>query len=173
MALPRASGDQDDAIEWSETRRLSWPDFKAKPPSGQLVGARSALGFGYSFGCRDGQLHARVVARFHPDKSWVGYRIISSGLASRVGLQHEQTHFDLAEVYARRIRQFFRQLKDPCPRSDAELERLADRLFRNESAAQRRYDTETESGQRGDRQEKWDKDVAQQLAELAAFVDGK
>src|SRR5687767_2989297 len=104
---------QDDLIVWSESRRLTWDDFKARPPSGQLVGAKSALGFGFVFGCRDNQLHTRVVARFHPQQSYVGYRIISSGLASRAGLQHEQIHFDLAELYARKIRKFFRELKDP------------------------------------------------------------
>ena len=169
MVASQSATATDDIIVWSAERKLTWDDFKARPPSGSLGGARAALGFGFTFGCRDNQLQVHVAARFHPQQSWVTYRIISSGLASRVGLQHEQTHFDLAEVYARRIRKYFRELKDPCPRSDAELEALAEPLFREEGAAQRRYDKETENGQLGGRQERWDKDVARQLGELSAF----
>jgi hypothetical protein len=170
-AAGQSAATDEEVIVWSAERRLTWDDFKARPPSGLLGGARSALGFGFAFGCRDGQLHARVVARFHPRQSWVAYRIISSGLASRAGLQHEQTHFDLAEVHARRIRRFFRELKDPCPRTDAELDALAEPLFRNESAAHRKYDDETENGQQGNRQAEWDKRIAAELSALAAFVD--
>jgi hypothetical protein len=169
LAGTQADIPADDTIVWSAERKLTWNDFKARPPSGALGGARSALGFGFAFGCRENKLYAEVVARFHPDKSWVAYRIISSGLASRAGIQHEQTHFDLSEVHARRIRKFFRELKDPCPRSDAELEALAEPIFREEGAAQRRYDDQTENGQLGGPQERWDKDVARQLGELSAF----
>src|SRR5687768_12026163 len=171
IAAGQAPPPSEDVIVWSTARRLTWSDFKARPPSGQLGGAISALGFGFVFGCRDGQLHARVVARFHPNQSWVAYRIISSGLGSRVGLQHEQTHFDLAEVYARRIRRYFRELKDPCPRSDAELDALAEPMFRDERAAQRKYDDETENGQQDNRQATWDKRVAAELSKLSAFGD--
>lgn len=171
LTAGQAPAPDDDVIVWSAVRRLTWDDFKARPPSGMLGGAKAALGFGFAFGCREGQLHVRVVARFHPPKSWVAYRIISSGLASRAGLQHEQTHFDLAEVYARRIRRYFRELKDPCPRSDAELEALAEPMFRDEGAAQRKYDDETENGQQGNRQATWDKRVAAELSELAGFAD--
>jgi hypothetical protein len=170
LASAQSAVPGDDVIVWSAERPLTWNDFKARPPSGFLGGARSALGFGFAFGCRDNQLHAQVIARFHPEQSWVAYRIISSGLASRVGLRHEQTHFDLAEVHARRIRKFFRELKDPCPRSDAELEALAEPIFRADGAAQRRYDDQTENGQLGGPQERWEKDVARQLGELSAFA---
>lgn len=133
----------DEVIVWSATRKLDWKDFKGKPPAGTLGGALSAISHDYAAGCRDDALQVRVQTIFMPRQSWVTYRIAASGLASRVGIVHEQIHFDLAEVYARRIRKMFRELRDPCPRSDAELMGMAERVIKEHWTAQRRYDTET------------------------------
>jgi hypothetical protein len=170
--VPGAQDPQgaDEVIVWSPTRKLDWKDFKGKPPAGTLGGALSAISHDYAVGCRDDVLQVRVRTVFMPRQSWVTYRIASSGLASRVGLVHEQIHFDLAEVYARRIRKRFRELRDPCPRSDAELMGMAEQVINDHWTAQRRYDTETENGQVGRRQEDWERKIAGELAALAEFA---
>jgi uncharacterized protein DUF922 len=160
----------DEVIVWSAARKLDWKDFKGKPAAGTLGGALSAISHDYAAGCRDDALQVRVQTIFMPRQSWVTYRIASSGLASRVGLVHEQIHFDLAEVYARRIRKMFRELRDPCPRSDAELMGMAERVLKEHWTAQRRYDTETENGQLERRQNDWQKKIDGELAALAQFA---
>lgn len=162
---------QPDVIAWSASRRLTWDDFRGKPP-GQLTGAQSAISYYRALGCRDGALHVQITAEFLPEQSYVAYRILGSGLASPAGLQHEQIHFDLAEVYARRVRKLFGELANPCPRSDDELEALAAKILREASARHQRYDVETRSGEDGPRQALWAKTVARELAELAAFAVG-
>lgn len=171
--VPSAQDPQGahEVIVWSAARRLDWKDFKGKPPAGTLGGALSAISHDYAVGCRDQVLQVRVQTIFMPRQSWVTYRIASSGLASRVGLVHEQIHFDLAEVYARRIRKLFRELRDPCPRSDAELMGMAEQVIKDHWTAQRRYDTETENGQVGRRQEDWQRKIAGELAALSEFVE--
>ena len=158
-----------DPIPWSATRKLDWRDFRAKAP-GELAGARSMLKYSYSIGCRDGQLHATISTLFLPDQSWVAYRIVSSGLASPLGLRHEQTHFDLKEVYARRVRRMFAELSSPCPRSDGELFAMAERMFRQEAAGQKLFEDETQSGTIEARQLNWEKRVAADLEALRAFA---
>jgi len=158
-----------DPIPWSATRKLDWRDFRAKAP-GELTGARSVLSYRYSIGCRDQQLHATITAFFLPDQSWVAYRIISSGLASPVGLRHEQTHFDLKELYARRVRKMFAELATPCPRSDDELFAMAERILREEGATQRRFEDETRNGENERRQIEWEKRVAGELDALKGFA---
>ena len=141
-----------------------------KPPAGTLGGALSAISHDYAVGCRDQALQVRVQTIFMPKQSWVTYRIASSGLASRVGLAHEQIHFDLGEVYARRIRKLFRELHDPCPRSDAELMGMAEQVIKEHWTVQRRYDFETENGQIERRQNDWARKIAGELAALSEFV---
>jgi len=170
-ALASAQTPGQEIIVWSPTRVLDWKDFKAKPEGGALGGARIAISHEYSLGCRDGVLQARVQAIKQPSKSGVTYRILSSGLASRVGLRHEQLHFDLAEVYARRIRKLLRELPSPCTQSDAELNAMAERVIKEHWDVQQRYDVQTEHGQVERHQNEWDRRITSELKQLTAFGD--
>jgi len=162
---------QDDAIVWTATRKLTWDDFKAKPLR-ELDGARSAISHTVQIGCRGGSLQVRVLTLFHPQQSSVTYRIISSGLASRVGLAHEHLHFDIAEIFARRIRGMYAELAEPCPRTDEALQALADPIFRELQAEQRRFDDQTRFGELEAKQLEWAKRIAAELDALQAFQDG-
>lgn len=162
---------QDDAIVWTATRKLTWDDFKAKPLR-ELDGARSAISHTVQIGCRGGSLQVRVLTLFHPQQSSVTYRIISSGLASRVGLAHEHLHFDIAEIFARRIRRMYAELAEPCPRTDEALQALADPIFRELQAEQRRFDDQTRFGELEAKQLEWAKRIAAELDALQAFQDG-
>jgi len=168
VGTPRA-WRQADPIPWSATRKLDWPDFHAKAP-GRLSGAQSVLGFSYAIGCRSGALQASFTAMFYPDKSWVAARISTSGLATWIGLRHEQLHFDLKEVYARRLRKHFAELENPCPVADETLDAMTGPLMRAESAAQRRFDVETSNGEREDKLIEWERQVAADLAALSAYA---
>jgi hypothetical protein len=171
VPLARDPQSADEIIVWTTTRKLDWKDFRSKPPPNTLAAALSAISHDYAVGCRDQALQVRVQTIFVPGKSWVAYRIVSSGLASRVGIRHEQIHFDLAEVYARPIRRTLRELRDPCPRSDAELAGMVEQVIKEHWAAQRRYDTETENGQLEAKQNDWEKRIAGELTALAAFAE--
>lgn len=159
-----------DYIVWTPARTLDWKDFTATPPKNRLEGALSAVSHEYAVGCREAVLHVRVQTVFWPEKSWVSNRITSSGLASRVGIRHEQVHFDLAEVYGRRLRRMFQELRDPCARSDDELAALAEQVSKDHWANQRRFDIDTENGQLEAKQNDWERRVANDLAALAAFA---
>jgi len=171
VPLARNPQSAEEIIVWSATRKLDWKDFRSKPPPNTLAGALSAISHDYAVGCRDQALQLRVQTIFVPGRSWVTYRIVSSGLASRVGIRHEQIHFDLAEVYTRRIRKMFRELRDPCPRSDAELAGMVEQIIKEHWTAQRRYDTETENGQLEAKQNDWEKRIAAELTALAPFAE--
>jgi hypothetical protein len=171
VPLPQEPQGAEEIIVWSATRKLDWKDFRSKPPPNTLAGALSAISHDYAVGCRDQALQLRVQTIFVPGRSWVTYRIVSSGLASRVGIRHEQIHFDLAEVYTRRIRKMFRELRDPCPRSDAELAGMVEQIIKEHWTAQRRYDTETENGQLEAKQNDWEKRIAAELTALAPFAE--
>ena len=160
-----------EPIVWSPERKLAWSDFHGRPPR-LLDGARSALGYNSTFGCRDGKLEFSILAVFVPEESWVTERIKTSGLASPVGLRHEQTHFDLKEIYARRIRKMFTELPTPCPRSDDAFYALAEKLMRDESATQERFERETQAGENEYRQNEWERRVKADLDSLKVFVAG-
>lgn len=168
----QAATSPDEVIVWSASRPLTWNDFKAKPPHGELA-ARSAINHSYSVGCSDNTLHVRVQTVFLPAQSWVSDRILLSGLPSRLGLAHEQVHFDLAEVAARRARKLLRELVNPCARSDAELNALVEKVLGTLQATQRQYDLESATGSAEAQQFQWAARVAADLKALRSFADSR
>jgi hypothetical protein len=154
----------DRAFPWSATRPLTWSDFQGSPPSDGSEGAKSAYTLYYAWRCRGATFEVRVIAGFRPRESWVKAVVLNDGTQRRTVLGHEQTHFDLAELHARRMRQAFGDLAGPCRETDAELRALAQRLTREEKAEQRRYDVETNHGLLGVQQAAWSLQTRRRLA---------
>ncbi len=159
----------EHAFAWSRRRRLVWGDFQGSPPSEGREGAKTAYILFYAWKCRGDAFQFQTVAAFRPRASWVKPAIVRDSAESRRALGHEQTHFDLSELGARRLRRYFAQLAAPCGKSDEELGALARRLVDEEKAEQRRYDTETEHGLDPRRQAEWRSETTRRLAALDRY----
>ena len=97
-------------ICWQEGRRLEWGDFKAVKCYGEAgkhpstVGAATAVVVpvvGYVNA--QGMSEYRVTCIFLRDSSWVNPRL-TAPTDQRRTLAHEQLHFNIAELFARKIR---------------------------------------------------------------------
>ena len=153
-----------DVIEWSSERRLSRADFKGRVPSAAGNASMSRLSIDLSWGCEADELVASARATFDPSQSW--WRPASANVwsAERRGahrdsqlLEHEQVHFDLTEIFARRIRKRFHELKDACgePGGADSVRDDIERINRDLQDTQRRYDRETGHGTNGVAQLRW------------------
>jgi len=161
-------------LAWSAARPLRWSDFQGVPRQGGDEAAKTAYGIYYAWKCRAGGREGRVfefraVAAFHLQESWVQAAVVQDSAQSARTLGHEQTHFDIAELYARRMRRHFRELAEPCARSDADLTAAAERLLDEERATQRRYDDESGHGLRRREQAAWEGEIARQLDALRGY----
>lgn len=155
----------NEALPWSASRRLIWDDFRGSAPGTGAEGALTAYSLFYGIRCTGQHFQFRVVAAFLPHGSWVKPLVLADPQKRASTLQHEQTHFDLAEVYARRMRRRFAQFYNPCGTSRDSLDEIAARYVKDEAAAQARYDDETRHGLTAARQRQWDEDVRKMLAE--------
>jgi len=162
--LMRGDLADDHAISWSAGRRLTWRDFQGTPPTDGSEGAMTSYTLYSAWKCLGAMFEYRVIAGFRPRQSWVKAVVLNDSVQRRTVLGHEQTHFDLAEVHARRMRQTFGSLARPCAKSDAELGALARRLTQEEKADQRRYDAETNHGLLADEQAAWSVQTRRRLA---------
>ena len=92
-----------ETILWEKGKKLSWKDFKGKPPQNSGAAAITGSGITYQFSSyyRNGrrQLDFTVSTFFYPNSSW--YR---PELCNNLILSHEQLHFDITEIYARKMR---------------------------------------------------------------------
>ena len=159
-----------EAFPWALKRPLTWADFKGDPPRDGGAAAETAYTLLYGSQCRGQAFEFRVVAAFRPKESWVRPAILKRPADSARALRHEQTHFDLAEVHARRMRRHFAELMAPCRVSTSDLSEIAERMVKEEAAAQEKYDAETDHSRVAAEQARWDKEVASQLTTLAKWV---
>ena len=178
-------GPVEDADRASH-RGLSWADFKGPPPAverrdpradvpvAQVVTSLRVDTLGVMTEPDAGG--ERWVARAHAPcvRAYLLKRLSgrSEGAFADHQLAHEQRHFDLAQIYARRLRLALRDLSARGA-SAAEAERAlryaADRAYvalsREHATAQRRYDRFTQHGIQRSYEAKWFAQLEARLAE--------
>ncbi len=90
-------------IAWDVSRKLAWEDFKGKPFKTAWAAATTASGISYEYTGRETkggyELEFSVGAYFYPEKSWY-----QPHLCDALVLSHEQLHFDISELFARKLR---------------------------------------------------------------------
>jgi hypothetical protein len=160
---------ESGGVAWNGGRPLTWADFRGAAPAEGVEGAQTHYNLLFGLGCVGSAVHFEVAALFLPDESWVKPTVLVDPLERLRTLRHEQTHFDVTEVFARRLRRFFATAYDPCGRRLEETQAGAERYVGGETDTQRRYDDETRHGLDASHQALWDRDVSGWLDELAAY----
>src|SRR6187431_1107599 len=87
---------QNDTIYWSPCYKLKWDDFKGKPDTPSKYGAVSNPVVKYYLSANEDSFTIRVICFFIKSKSWSIFK------NSDTLLIHEQGHFDISELFARK-----------------------------------------------------------------------
>lgn len=156
----KATAKAQDDILWQAERPLTWADFEAAPDyENNFVKALTASSIRYSYGCQEGEIVFHIEAIFKKDQSWVKEE-------ARTGyhLGHEQLHFDITELYARKLRKALKEENFPCHRMYA-FEQTIKEYLRNWRTEQLKYDRETFFSVRKEEQSHWFYDINIQLEE--------
>lgn len=150
-------------IEWHPDRKLTWKDFQGKPFKTSWAAATTASGISYEYNGieRNGEydLDFKVTTYFYPDKSWYHPK-----LCDAVVLNHEQLHFDISEIFARKFRErlhakrFGRNVK-------AEVSALYRQVLRELDDFQELYDKQTDYSRDRKRQLEWNAKIHKALAQ--------
>lgn len=95
--------NDEKKIAWNENSKLSWSDFKGTPNGSRdyVASTNSGISFSYSYGERNGKINLEytIQSNFYPDLSWYRPEIVNDYI-----LRHEQAHFDISELFARKLR---------------------------------------------------------------------
>lgn len=156
-----ASESDTEKIEWSETQKLTWADFKGVPTKGAsyVASTSSSVSFSYSFKTYNDELEYNysVECHFYPQESWY-----KTAFASDYILKHEQTHFDISEIHARILRKriseahFSKNIK-------TEIESIYEVVEGQRREMQNRFDAETEHSKNKDQEFRWEAFILKQL----------
>jgi len=155
-------------FEWSAARRLTAADFKGLPDPADTISAAATCA-GFSFATNRVTMFKStkffVACEFDCTRSWMRPEFVHDSSV----LQHEQTHFDIAELYARKMLHAF----DEEQLNVTNLNRSKDiynHYFEEYKMRQDQYDTETDHGRDAAQQQKWKAAIATNLKELAAYA---
>ncbi|MES2647099.1 MAG: DUF922 domain-containing protein [Bacteroidota bacterium] len=146
-----------DTLFWKAADTLTWNDFKGMPNRSARYLAISATGITYTYRYTDAGLNFQVRAFFVRSKSWRNY-----GTDLKV-LKHEQGHFDITEIYARKLASQMQQLKPTKSNFRKSVEALGESIINEKNKTQKQYDLETGSGTKRKMQRKWETAIQQQL----------
>ena len=133
--------DKRDLLFWNEKRNLDWKDFRGNPDSFSNYAASTFWGISFDTFWKENRGTFVVYTTFNKQKSWAKREPRSERL-----LNHEQLHYDIAEMYARMLRKAFSEHSF----SQRSFRREVDQLFQLYWDAcvevQDRYDHETDHG---------------------------
>jgi predicted secreted Zn-dependent protease len=164
---PQDSADPAIAeLSWNEFYTLQWDDFQGKPDKRSIGDAGTAVQIKAKPFLVKKSIHYDVVAIFSRKRSWV--RDTSPSL-----LAHEQLHFDIAELYARKIRKKVRELSERGVDDIKVFNTAIHELLQESNDVDAQYDTETLHGALSKKQAAWSKKVRAELAQLNKYKKTK
>lgn len=148
-------------VPWSSDFKLQWEDFKGEVPVRAMAAATTASGISYSFSSRSefGEmvLDFEVQSFFYPTKSW-----FRPELCNDVTLLHEQLHFDISEVFARKMDKEMSETKFT-ENIKQEVRDIYKRTLKELDDFQRNYDKETDFSRNLEKQKLWQKQIVSLL----------
>ena len=184
-AAPAAHGATTDPtlVAWCADDPIDWEDFLARPPANASANLQAAaicmmvdwnirLVAEYDYG--SGRWHAAIPIgdvevrnAMDPTRSWA-----APSESSELTLRHEQSHFDLSEVYCRKLELSLQCLSVSAPTSaeartalSAAIHETAETILRTLEDMQDTYDEETRHGTHAEMQRAWDQRIAGWLVE--------
>jgi len=180
-----------NVIIWEKNRLLAWNDFQSTAVKSEISKGHCAVTASSIFADCNGKLiktksktkfqivDIQIHAYFIKDQSWKYNELFEKNGGPEKILKHEQSHFDITEIYARRYR--YKMKKEAqqlrycaCQTTEEQqnfaykesqriLQVWADYFSNSRYQYNRRYENDTWYGTIPSFQEKYDKDISNKL----------
>jgi len=156
----RITSDTVDRFQWHEHNKLSWDDFRGDVAASNDESAAAtycAIGFKTNT-TAPGNKEIIVYNTFYTNKSWVR----SDAKISSI-LEHEQGHFDLCEIYTRKLRDRMSKFDCNAPNVMQSLMSVYTAINNEYETRQQAYEQETIHGTNIEQQKRWGEMIAREL----------
>lgn len=166
-AVQGYSQNSEEKFPWSAEKPLSWEDFRAPADETHRYAAATNSGVSYSWSLRSGMgstdFKYEVLSSFYPDNSWVKPDKKTAYL-----LAHEQLHFDISELHARKLRKALHEYTIT-KNVKQDLQKIYRTIEAERQQMQKKYDLESRHSLQKDAEEKWQKFVKQEMEKYKEF----
>jgi len=159
-------------VAYSSNGPFNWEMFKGKinpnhlDEMGNNTGAVTVSSLTYETEVRGKNATVKVSALFHPFESWTRYPKLDN---PDEALNHEKRHFDICEIYARKIRKALTSTHFYRGNFNEELSSLFKKTVKEYREEQVKYDKDTKHSTDNEQQKKWDAKIDSRLAELSKY----
>jgi Bacterial protein of unknown function (DUF922) len=155
---------KEDSLQWSASRRLDWNDFKSSPDdnSGNAALTSSTIGFKYNYDSEKGFSYT-INCLFEKNSSW-------GRVKTDYILSHEQGHFDIAEIYARKLYKTVQGFRFNPRTARKEVPAMYHQIMKDLAAKQAEYDTDTDFSRDKEEQADWLLKIRAELDNLQPYA---
>lgn len=163
FSLSAFSQNEADKILWVQDG-LIWDDFKANPQPESEFDANTNSGLSFSWGFKKNndviELTYEVTSYFNPWLSWVK---VNSG--KDYLLKHEQLHFDITELHARKLRKKLAEVNSASLLKDPKgiLTRIYQSVEKERATMQLKFDKESRHSMDKEGEARWQDFVRTEL----------
>lgn len=155
--------ETDKIIPWTPARKLLWDDFRSDPKIEGDAVASTSTSLGLSYQVREGLLTYRITCDFSKEKSW-------GSLKTDYILAHEQAHFDITELHARKLYEALSQYEFNPATFKQDIATIYNRIVKEKEDMQHAYDGETDHSRKRGLQDHWLERIDQMLLETEMFA---
>ena len=154
---------ENDLIKWSAEKRLQWKDYLAEPDTHSGAAASTSTQIGFEYHVRDNNLTYTITCKFSKIKSWGRYK-------NDYILSHEQGHFDIAEIFTRKLVKALKEYSFNSSTYRNDLKTIYSDVMKEKERFQQQYDNETDYSRNKPEQEEWLKKISETLSGLKEFA---
>lgn len=155
---------EEEMIMWSADKKLAWSDYKGEPDLQTDAAASTTTLLTISYHISKNGFTYSIESKFDPSKSWGTHR-------TPYILSHEQGHFDIAEIFARKLNKELQEYKFDHKNYQKDLRKIYNSITEEKEKMQNDYDEETRHSIFRVRQAEWLKKIADMLEEYSAYAD--
>jgi predicted secreted Zn-dependent protease len=154
----------NNLIPWNASRKLTWSDFTGNPDPHTSNAALTSSNINIEYGYDEKEFQYSITCNFDKNRSWV--RIKNDEV-----LAHEQGHFDLAEINARKLNKLMKAYHFNAKTANTDLNKLYGDAMKQHLLEQTLYDQETDYSRNRPKQAEWLAKIEQELKETAPFAN--
>jgi len=159
-----AQSDNEELVKWKANKKLTWADYKSKPDPNSDAAASTTTYLKVEYNISSTKFDFKIESFFSKTRSWGLHK-------TAYILSHEQGHFDIAEVYARKLYKKLSEYKFNKRTYQKDLKKIYEEVTDEKEEIQNKYDKETKHSINKVRQAEWLLRIEEMLEEYKNYAD--
>jgi hypothetical protein len=160
--LSFSQSEGEELIDWQGSKKLTWSDYKGEPQAGSDAAAATTTYLGIEYIIDEKGFSFKIQCRFSKTKSWGKSK-------TAYILEHEQGHFDIAEIFARKLNKNMSEYKFNKDSFRKDLKSIYDTVALEKENFQNQYDLETDHSRKKEQQAAWNLKIKELISSFAKY----